>query len=88
MTQYETNEKYNNFLFQIILWSYLYKKIEADRKKGSRTVKDYEKMVSFQKTAQAMLLEIEKFDRSKIRSFYPLVDDIVLIQLFKDIVND
>lgn len=84
MTQYETNKKYNNFLFQIILWSYLYKKIEADREKGSSPIENYEKMISFQEIAQAMLPEIEKFNRSKIRSSYPLVDDITLIQIFKD----
>ena len=47
MAQFEINSAYNKFLNQLVLWSYLYKRVEADRKQGFSPVKDYEKMISF-----------------------------------------
>lgn len=43
-------------------------------------------MISFQERLQELLPDMEKLDRSKIRSYYPLVDDVALIQYFKDTV--
>lgn len=87
MTQHKINSEYNKFLNQLVLWSYFYKKVKAEREKGFSPVKNYEKMVSFQETVQVMLPNMEKLDRSKIRSYYPLVDDVALIQYFKEIVE-
>ena len=87
MAQYEINSAYNKFLNKLALWSYLYKRVEADRKQGFSPVKDYEKMISFQERVQELLPDMEKLDRSKIRSYYPLVDDIALIQYFKNMVE-
>ena len=80
MAQYEINSAYNKFLNKLALWSYLYKRVEADRKQGFSPVKDYEKMISFQERVQELLPDMEKLDRSKIRSYSPLLDDIALIQ--------
>lgn len=79
MAQYEINSAYNKFLNQLVLWSYLYKRVEADREQGFNPVKNYEKMVAFQERVQELLPDMEKLDRSKIRSYYPLLDDIALI---------
>ena len=87
MAQYEINSAYNKFLNQLALWSYLYKRVEAGKEQGFSTVKDYEKMISFQERVQELLPDMEKLDRSKIRSYYPLVDDIALIQYFKNMVE-
>lgn len=87
MAQYEINSAYNKFLNKLALWSYLYKRVEADRKQGFSPVKDYEKMISFQERVQELLPDMEKLDRSKIRSNYPLLDDMALIQYFKDTVG-
>jgi len=87
MTQYKINSAYNKFLNQLVLWSYLYKRVEADREQGFNPVKNYEKMVAFQERVQELLPDMEKLDRSKIRSYYPLVDDAALIQYFKDTVQ-
>jgi hypothetical protein len=84
MAQHKINSEYNKFLNQLVLWSYLYKRVEADKKQGFSPVKNYEKMISFQERVQALLPDMDKLDRSKIRSYYPLVDDIALIQYFKD----
>jgi hypothetical protein len=86
--QQEINTAYNKFLNQLVLWSYLYKRVEADKKQGFSPVKNYEKMISFQETVQALLPDMEKLDRSKIRSYYPLVDDLTLIQYFKKAAGD
>ena len=87
MAQYEINSAYNKFLNQLVLWSYLYKRVEADREQEFRPVTDYEKMISFQERVQKLLPDMEKLDRSKIRSYYPLVDDMALIQYFKNMVE-
>lgn len=87
MAQYEINSTYNKFLNKLVLWSYLYKRVETGKEQGFSSVKDYEKMISFQERVQELLPDMEKLDRSKIRSYYPLLDDIVLIQYFKDTVG-
>ena len=87
MAQYEINSAYNKFLNKLALWSYLYKRVEADRKQGFSPVKDYEKMISFQERVQNLVPAMEKLDRSKIRSYSPLLDDMALIQYFKDTVQ-
>ena len=87
IAQYEINSAYNKFLNQLVLWSYLYKRVEADREQGFSPMKDYEKMISFQERVQNLLPDMEKLDRSKIRSYYPLIDDVALIQHFKEIVG-
>lgn len=88
MAQYEINSVYNKFLNQLVLWSYLYKRIEADREQGFSPMEDYEKMISFQERVQNLLPDMEKLDRSKIRSYSPLLDDIALIQYFKDVTGN
>ena len=87
MAQYEINSAYNKFLNQLVLWSYLYKRVEEDREQGFRPVTDYEKMISFQERVQNLLPDMEKLDRSKIRSYSPLLDDMALIQYFKDTIG-
>jgi len=81
--QYQLNSKYNLFLRNLVLWSYLYKREEKFKLQNLRDQRNYENMVSCQEKVQAMLSEIEQIDRSKIRSYYPLIDDIALIQSFK-----
>ena len=86
MAQFEINSTYNKFLNKLALWSYLYKRVKADREQGFSPIKDYEKMISFQERVQNLLPAMEKLDRSKIRSYSPLLDDMALIQYFKDTV--
>lgn len=87
ITQSRINTAYNKFLNQLVLWSYLYRRVEADKKRGFSSVNNYEKMISFQEVVQKLLPDMEKLDRSKIRSYYPLVDDIALILYFKNTVG-
>lgn len=84
--QYQLNYKYNLFLRNLVLWSYLYKREENFKKQNIRDKKNYENMVNFQEKVQAMLPEIEQLNRSRIRSYYPLVDDMTLIEYFKSLV--
>jgi hypothetical protein len=42
-------------LNQLVLWSYLYKRVKADREQGFSPIKDYEKMISFQERVQNLL---------------------------------
>jgi hypothetical protein len=85
--QYTINKAYNEFLFQLVLWNFLYNKVEVDREQGYNPVKNYKKMIDAQDFVENMLPEIEKLDRSKIRSSFPLVDDVALIKLFKEVTG-
>ncbi len=85
--QQKINTAYNKFLNQLVLWSYLYKQVEVDKEQGFSPVKKYEMMILFKERVQALLPDMEKLDRSKIRSYYPVVDDISLIRYFKDTVG-
>lgn len=85
--QYTINKAYNEFLFQLVLWNFLYNKVKADKEQGYNPVKNYKKMIDAQDFVENMLPEIEKLDRSKIRSSFPLVDDVSLILLFKEVVG-
>lgn len=84
--QQKINTAYNKFLNQLVLQSYFHNRVERYKKQRLGQVKDYEKMISFQERLQELLPDMEKLDRSKIRSYYPLVDDVALIQYFKDTV--
>jgi predicted transcriptional regulator len=88
ITHSRINTAYNKFLNQLVLWSYLYRRVEADKKRGFSSVKNYEKMISFKEKVQELLPDMEKLDRSKIRSYYPLVDDVALIQCFKNTIGN
>lgn len=82
--KYIINRLYNKFLFQLILWNFFYKKVKEDKEQGYNSVKNYKKMIDTQEFLEDRLPDIENLDRSKIRSSFPLVDDIGLIQLFKN----
>lgn len=86
-SQYQNNEAYNQFLSQLVFWNHLNNKVKLDRESGSRPSKNYEKMKEYEDTVLALLPDIEKLDRSKIRLSFPLVDDVSLIQLFKETVS-
>lgn len=85
--QYQLNSKYNLFLRNLVLWSYLYKREEKFKLQNLRDKRNYENMIACQEKVQAMLPEIEQLNRARIRSYYPLIDDNVLLQYFKNTVG-
>lgn len=87
-SQYQNNKAYNQFLSQLVFWNHLNNKVKSDREPESRSSKNYEKMKEYEDTVSVLLPEIEKLDRSKIGSIFPLVDDVKLIQHFKDTVGE
>jgi replication-associated recombination protein RarA len=86
-SQYQINKEYNQFLSELVFWNHLNNKVKAGIEQGYNSAKNYEKMKEYEDKVLALLSEIEKLDRSKIRSFFPLVDDVVLIQVFKETVS-
>lgn len=86
-SQYQMNKAYNQFLSKLVLWDCLNNKTNADKKQGNNPTKNYEMMKNYEGAILNLLPEIEKLDRSKIRSYFPLVDDVALIQYFKDTVQ-
>lgn len=85
--QYQLNSKYNLFLRNLVLWSYLYKREEKFKLQNLRDKRNYENMIDCQEKVQAMLPEIEQLNRSRVRSYYPLVDDAELIYDFKKTIG-
>lgn len=83
-SQHKINTAYNQFLTKLVLWDGLNNRYKADKEQGYHPIKNYEKMISLQATVQTLLPEIEQLDRESIRSYFPLVDDLALIQYFKD----
>lgn len=83
--QYQLNSKYNLFLRNLVLWSYLYKREEKFKLQNLRDKRNYENMIACQEKVQAMLPEIEQLNRAMIRSYYPLVDDVALTEYFKNL---
>ena len=61
--------------------------MKVDQEQGYSPVKNYNKMLSLKEKVESILPTIKQLDRDKIKSYFPLVDDKALIQLFKDIYN-
>ena len=83
-SQYTLNNTYNLFLTKLVLWYGLYNRHKADKEQGFHPIKNYEKMITLQATVQTLLPSIEKIYRENIRSYFPLIDDLALIKVFKD----
>jgi len=86
-TQHKLNSTYNLFLTKLILWHGLYNKVSADKEQQFYPIKNYEKMIHLQATVKSLLPDIEALDRDSIHSYYPLVDDLALIKLFKKVTG-
>ena len=86
-TQHKINSAYNLFLSKLILWYGLYNRVKADTEQGYEPIKNYEKMLSLQATVSSLLSNMEQLNRTNITSYYPLIDDIELIKLFKEVTG-
>ena len=86
-TQHKINSAYNLFLSKLILWYGLYNRVKADQEQGYEPIENYEKMLSLQATVSSLLPNMEQLNRTNISSYYPLIDDIELIKLFKEVTG-
>ena len=86
-TQHKINSAYNLFLSKLILWYGLYNRVKADTEQGYKPIKNYEKMLNLQATVSSLLSNMEQLNRTNITSYYPLIDDIELIKLFKEVTG-
>lgn len=86
-TQHKINSAYNLFLSKLILWYGLYNRVKVDTEQGYKPIKNYEKMLSLQATVSSLLPNMEQLNRTNITSYYPLIDDIELIKLFKEVTG-
>lgn len=83
--QYQINKMYNKFLTQLVLWKYFKNKVDKAKEED---INRYLKMMKIYEVKVLELLpEIQVLDRSKIKSCFPLVDDIALIKYFIDKVE-
>jgi hypothetical protein len=86
-SQHKINTAYNYFISQLVLWNYLNNKVKADTEQGYEVVKNKEKLDKYIDKVLELLPDIDALDRSSIKSYFPLVNDVSLIQYFKDTVQ-
>ncbi|WP_111813196.1 hypothetical protein [Acinetobacter soli] len=84
---YLLNKAYNTGLTKLVLWYLSYRRVELDVQQDFSVVKNKEKLDKYTETVKEILDSFEQLDRSKVRSYFPLMDDQNLIALFKDTVK-
>lgn len=82
--QDKLNTAYNLFLFDLIIWNIFSKSVEANKEQECEKVGDRNKMLIYKDKVMKLLPDIDKLDRSKIRSSFLFIDDVALIQHFKE----
>lgn len=87
INQKKSNTEYNQFLSNLVLWNVLHNRYKKDEGQGHNQNNNYEKMIDYEASVKDFLPEIEKLDRDNIKSYFPLVDDIALIKIFKEVVR-
>jgi len=87
INQKKLNTEYNQFLSNLVLWNVLHNRYKKDEEQGYNQNNNYEKMIDYEASVKDFLPEIEKLDRNNIKSYFPLVDDIALINIFKEVVR-
>ncbi len=87
INQKKLNTEYNQFLSNLALWNVLHNRYKKYEEQGDNQNNNYEKMIDYEASVKDFLPEIEKIDRDNIKSYFPLVDDIALIKIFKEVVR-
>ena len=86
-SQHKLNTAYNLLITKLVLWHGLYNRMKADKEQGYNPIKNRDKMLSYQEQAFNMMQLMDLSDLSTYKSYYPLINDKELIDLFKDTVQ-
>lgn len=82
--QYLINRAYNQLIIQLVFWKHLTKKVKDETEKDYKALKNKEKLETIRINILDSLPKFDGIDISNIRLWMPLVDDVKLLQLFKE----
>ena len=82
--QYQINTAYNQLISNLVLWQYLTNRVKADTEQGYKVVKNKEKLDKITSNILDALPAFDGIDISNVKLYMPLVDDIKLLEKFKD----
>ena len=84
--QHLINSTYNQLITQLVLWQYLTNRVKADTEQGYKVVKNKEKLDKITSNILDALPAFDGIDISNVRLYMPLVDDVKLLEQFKETV--
>ena len=79
------NSTYNQLISNLVVWQYLTNKVNADLEQGYKVVKNKEKLDKITSNILDSLPSFDGIDISNVRLYMPLVDDVKLLEQFKEI---
>ena len=83
--QHQINTAYNQLISNLVVWQYLTNKVKAETEQGYKVVKNKEKLDKITSNILATLPAFDGIDISNVRLYMPLVDDVKLLEQFKEI---
>lgn len=83
--QHQINTAYNQLISNLVLWQYLTNRVKADTEQGYKVVKNKEKLDKIRTNILDTLPAFDGIDISNVRLYMPLVDDVKLLEQFKEI---
>lgn len=83
--QHQINTAYNQLISNLVIWQYLTNRVKADTEQGYKVVKNKEKLDKITSNILDALPSFDGIDISNVRLYMPLVDDVKLLEQFKEI---
>ena len=83
--QHLINSTYNQLISNLVVWQYLTNKVKADTEQGYKVVKNKEKLDKITSNILDSLPSFDGIDLSNVKLYMPLVDDVKLLEQFKEI---
>lgn len=84
--QHLINSTYNQLISNLVIWQYLKNKVNAETEQGYKVVKNKEKLDKITSNILDTLPTFDGIDLSNVRLYMPLVDDVKLLEQFKEAV--
>ena len=84
--QHQINTAYNQLISNLVVWQYLTNKVKADTEQGYKVVKNKEKLDKITSNILDALPAFDGIDISNVKLYMPLVDDVKLLEQFKEAV--
>ena len=83
--QHQINTAYNQLISNLVIWQYLTNRVKADTEQGYKVVKNKEKLDKITSNILDTLPAFDGIDISNVKLYMPLVDDVKLLEQFKEI---
>ena len=83
--QHQINTAYNQLISNLVLWQYLTNKVKAETNQGYKVLKNQEKLDKIRTNIIDALPKLDGIDISNVKLYMPLVDDVKLLEQFKEI---